>query len=66
MTQTHPALAAVAASSKVWRPEDGHDVDLIVTAVRGAASQSEILDAIEITINSSSNELRELSLKIHG
>jgi hypothetical protein len=63
---------ATALESDIWRPEDNHDLDALAKSlqVKGlqgeGACKPEILDAIEATINSMSDELRELSLNIHG
>lgn len=57
------------AGTDIWRPDDGHDVTAIASSISRANGQSvykpEILDAIDASIDSSSDELRKLSLDIH-
>jgi hypothetical protein len=55
------------AGSIIWRPGDGYDIDELANSLRGNGThQLEIIDVVEATINALSQELRELSLTIHG
>lgn len=56
----------VEASSNIWQLNDAHDVDALTASLRAQAEHSDILDAIEICVNSSSDDLRKLSIQIHG
>jgi|SRR5882762_8008977 len=58
------------AGSDIWRPEDNHDLDALASTLQRkgehGAYNPAIIDAIEATISLLSDELRELSLSIHG
>lgn len=58
------------AEADIWRSEDVHDTNALANLLRGKrrryAYKPEFLDMIEATINHLSDELRELSLSIHG
>lgn len=58
------------AGSEIWRPEDGHDLKALSTSIQQNLGQHvyrpEILDAIDATIDALYDELRSLSLDIHG
>jgi amidohydrolase len=57
------------AGSKIWRPEDSHDVEALAASIRQERGQNvyrpEIHDVIDATIDALSDELRALSLDIH-
>ncbi|KZP22204.1 hypothetical protein FIBSPDRAFT_953049 [Athelia psychrophila] len=55
-------LSDLEASSSTWQLDDAHDVDALAASLRAQAEHSDVLDAIEICINSSSDKLRKLNL----
>lgn len=58
------------AGSDIWRPEDNHDLEALATSIRQERGQNvyrpDIHDVIDATIDALSDELRALSLDIHG
>jgi hypothetical protein len=58
------------AGVEVWRPTDGYDLEISANSIRRESGKNvyrpDILDVIETSIDSLSNELRALSLDIHG
>lgn len=67
---TRPSPGATTAGKDIWRPDDGHDLTALANSIYQATGRNvhrpEILDAIDASIDSSSDELRQLSLDIHG
>lgn len=63
MTQLSKDLEA---TTEIWQLNDAHNVDALATSLRAQAEHSDVLDAIDICINSSSDNLRKLSIQIHG
>ncbi|KAF7982808.1 hypothetical protein HWV62_25737 [Athelia sp. TMB] len=61
----HDIPQNLTASAKVWRPDDGHDVDSLAASLHEHAEHSDVLDAIESCIDSASEDLRKLSIQIH-
>lgn len=68
MVQQRSALTT--AGSDIWRPDDNHSVETIENSIREQRGKNvdrpDILDAIDASINALSDELRTLSLDIHG
>lgn len=58
------------AGTEIWRPDDGHDLKALATSIQLKRGQNvykpEILDVIDATMDGLSDELRALSLDIHG
>lgn len=58
------------ADSEIWRPADSHDLEALAAAIRQERGQNvyrpEIHDVIDAKIDSMSDELRAISLDIHG
>ena len=58
------------AGTEIWHPDDGHNLDMLANSIRHEMGKnvykSEVLDVIEVNIDSLSDELRALSLDIHG
>ena len=70
--QTTPSQfkGVTTAGPVIWRPDDGHDLQALATSIqqkRGLDTyHPEFLDAIDAFIDGMSDELRELSINIHG
>lgn len=58
------------AGPDIWRPDDGHDLQALAASIQqksGLESYNpKVLDAIDAFIEEMSDELRELSIDIHG
>jgi len=58
------------AGTDIWRSGDGYDLDSLAISLQKKGGpggyKPEIIDVIEATIDLLSDELRELSLSIHG
>lgn len=58
------------AGPEIWRPEDGHDLEIFATSIKQKQGKSglepEFLDFVDSHIDQLSDELRTLSLDIHG
>jgi hypothetical protein len=58
------------AGTEIWHPDDGHNLDMLANSIRHEMGKNvykpEVLDVIEVNIDSLSDELRALSLDIHG
>jgi hypothetical protein len=58
------------AGSEIWRVGDGHDLERLAKSIQQKNGRNvyepEFLDAIDACIDSLSDELRILSLDIHG
>ena len=54
----------------LWRSGDGHDPEVLANSIQQKVGKNvykpELLDAIDASIDSLSDELRVLSLDIHG
>ncbi|KAF7970771.1 hypothetical protein HWV62_23118 [Athelia sp. TMB] len=61
----HDIPQSATSSAKVWRPDDDHNVDSLVASLHEHAEHSDVLDAIESCIESASEDLRKLSIRIH-
>jgi len=65
---TQPATTA-SAGTEIWRLDDGHDVAALANSIHRTTGRNvykpEILDAIDASIDSFSDDLRGLSLDIH-
>lgn len=67
-----PSTMTTRSANIIWRPEDVHDIGALANYLQetgvqsGYTTKAEILDAIDATIDHLSDELRELSLSIHG
>jgi hypothetical protein len=55
---------------EIWRPGDDHDLEELASSIQQKGGKNvykpEFLDAIDASIDSLSDELRTLSLDIHG
>jgi hypothetical protein len=55
---------------EIWRPGDGHDLEGLANSIQQEGGKNvykpEFLDAVDASIDSLSDELRTLSLDIHG
>lgn len=58
------------AGPDIWRPDDGHDLQALTASIRQKRGldtyNPKVLDAIDAFIDGMSDELRELSIDIHG
>jgi hypothetical protein len=58
------------AGTETWRPDDGYDLDRLTNSIQQKGGSNvykpEFLNAIDSRIDSLSDELRALSLDIHG
>lgn len=58
------------AGTEIWHPDDGHDFQNLANSIRQKGRTNiynpELLDAIDTSIDDLNDELRALSLDIHG
>lgn len=71
--ETHNATPNISSNvvNVIWRTEDDHDIDAVANALRKTTLgegiyRPDILETIETSIEGLSEELRGLSLDVHG